>query len=147
MKQVKIYTDGACSGNPGPGGWAAVLLYKDNRLEISGYEPQTTSNRMELMAPIKALRRLKMPCEVKVFSDSAYLIDTFQKNWIVSWKKNNWIRSNKKAVINEDLWKEILTLTEIHSVEWIKVRGHSDDVLNNRCDELARLEIKRHTQI
>ena len=147
MKQVKIYTDGACSGNPGPGGWAAVLLYKDNRLEISGYEPQTTSNRMELMAPIQALHRLKMPCEVKVFSDSAYLIDTFQKNWIGSWVKNNWIRSNKKAVINEDLWKEILALTEIHSVEWIKVRGHSDDVLNNRCDELARLEIKRHTQI
>ena len=144
MKQVIIYTDGACSGNPGPGGWGAILMYKDKKLEISGYEGHTTNNRMELMAPIEALSRLKEPCQVQVYSDSAYLVNAFQKHWLDNWQRKNWIKSDKKPVENQDLWKELLKYTCIHSIQWIKVKGHADNPYNNRCDALATGEIKQH---
>ena len=144
MKQVTIYTDGACSGNPGPGGWGAILMFKDKKLEISGYEAHTTNNRMELMAPIQALPRLKEPCEVSVYSDSAYLVNAFQKHWLDSWQRRNWIKSDKKPVENQDLWQELLKFTAVHSIHWIKVKGHADNPCNNRCDELATGEIKQH---
>ena len=144
MKQVIIYTDGACSGNPGPGGWGAILMYKDKKLELSGYEAHTTNNRMELMAPIQALKRLKEPCEVNVYSDSAYLVNAFQKHWLDNWQRKNWVKSDKKPVENQDLWKEILEFTCVHRIQWHKVKGHADNPYNNRCDELATGEIKQH---
>ena len=143
MKKVMIYTDGACSGNPGPGGWAAVLSYGEHSMEISGFEAHTTNNRMELIAPIRALAKLNTPCEVELYSDSSYLINAFTKGWLASWQKRSWIKSDKKPVENQDLWQELLKLTAIHKVKWIKVRGHADNPLNNRCDELARAAIKR----
>lgn len=143
MKKVTIYTDGACSGNPGPGGWAAVLSYGEHSMEISGFEAHTTNNRMELTAPIRALMKLNTPCEVELYSDNSYLINAFTKGWLVSWQKRCWIKSDKKPVENQDLWQELLKLTAIHNVKWIKVRGHADNPLNNRCDELARAAIKR----
>lgn len=145
MKDVVIYTDGACSGNPGPGGWGAVLFYGDNRKEISGGETLTTNNRMEVAAVIEALGRLKEPCSVKVHSDSAYLVNCFQQGWIKNWQKNGWKNSKKQPVENQDLWKSLLRLMETHRVEYIKVKGHSDNEWNNRCDELARAAIKRLT--
>ena len=144
MKQVTIYTDGACSGNPGPGGWGAILMYKDKKLEISGYEAHTTNNRMELLAPIQALSRLKEPCEVSVYSDSAYLVNAFRQHWLDNWQKRNWLKSNKKPVENQDLWKQLLEYDGIHRIRWIKVKGHADNEYNNRCDELATGEIKQH---
>ena len=144
MKQVVVYTDGACSGNPGPGGWGAILMYKDKALEISGYEAQTTNNRMELMAPIQALSRLKEPCGVSVYSDSAYLVNAFRKGWLDNWTRHNWVKSDKKPVENQDLWQELLRLAEIHEIQWIKVKGHADNPYNNRCDELATGEIRQH---
>ena len=144
MKEVIIYTDGACSGNPGPGGWGAILMYKDKKLELSGYEAHTTNNRMELLAPIQALSRLKEPCAVKVYSDSAYLVNAFKQRWLDNWQKHNWLKSDKKPVENQDLWKRLLEYTDIHSIQWIKVKGHADNVYNNRCDELATGEIKQH---
>lgn len=144
MKQVIIYTDGACSGNPGPGGWGAILMYKEKKLELSGYEAHTTNNRMELMAPIQALTRLKEPCEVKIYSDSAYLVNAFRQNWLTNWQKRNWLKADKKPVENQDLWKRILEFTHVHDIEWIKVKGHADNPYNNRCDELATGEIKQH---
>lgn len=142
MKKVIIYTDGACSGNPGPGGWAALLMYGEHSMELSGYEAHTTNNRMELMAPIRALSKLNMPCEVELYSDSSYLINAFTQGWLVNWQRRNWVKSDKKPVENQDLWQELLKLTAIHSVKWIKVRGHADNPMNNRCDELARAAIK-----
>ena len=144
MKEVTIYTDGACSGNPGPGGWGAILIYREQRLELSGYEARTTNNRMELLAPIQALSRLKEPCAVKVYSDSAYLVNAFRQHWLENWVKRNWIKSDKKPVENQDLWKEILAFTQKHQIEWIKVKGHADNPLNNRCDDLVTGEIRRH---
>ena len=144
MKQVEIYTDGACSGNPGPGGWAAILIYKDKRAELSGYEARTTNNRMELLAAIRGLRALKEPCSVKLHSDSAYLINAFEKKWLDNWQQRGWATAGKKPVENQDLWRELLELTNVHAVKWIKVRGHADNPGNNRCDELARGEIKQH---
>jgi len=146
LKQVVLYTDGACSGNPGPGGWGAILMYKDKRLELSGYEGHTTNNRMELMAAIRGLCALKEPCEVLLHSDSSYLINAFEKNWLVSWQKKNWLTSAKKPVENQDLWQELLKLSTTHVITWIKVKGHASNVENNRCDELARGEIKQHAQ-
>ena len=143
MKQVTIYTDGACSGNPGPGGWGVVLMFNQFRKEMSGFDPQTTNNRMELTAAIEALRALKEPCEVQLYSDSAYLVNAFQQNWLVNWQKRNWIKSDKKPVENQDLWKEILRLTGIHTVTWIKVKGHASNKENNRCDELATGAIRQ----
>ena len=142
-KQVTIYTDGACSGNPGPGGWAAILECDGHRLELSGYEEKTTNNRMEMQAPIQAMRRLKYPCEVNVYSDSAYLIDSINKNWLKNWQARNWLKSDKKPVENQDLWKELLELMAVHRVRWNKVRAHASDERNNRCDELARDAIKK----
>lgn len=144
MKQVIIYTDGACSGNPGPGGWGAILMYRDKRLEISGYEAHTTNNRMELLATIQALARLKEPCEVSVYSDSAYLVNAFRKNWLESWQRNDWRKSDKKPVENQDLWKRLLEFDATHRITWIKVKGHADNPYNNRCDELATGEIRQH---
>lgn len=141
-KHVTIYTDGACSGNPGPGGWGAILEYGEKRLEISGFEGHTTNNRMELTGPIKALERLKESCEVSLYSDSSYLINAFNNGWLISWQKKNWVKSDKKPVENQDLWKELLKLCDIHSVKWIKVRGHADNAGNNRCDQLAREAIR-----
>ena len=144
MKQVIIYPDGACSGNPGPGGWGAILMYKEKKLEISGYEAHTTNNRMELMAPIQALKRLKEPCRVQIYSDSAYLVNAFEKHWLDNWQRKNWVKSDKKPVENQDLWQEILAFTGIHQIQWLKVKGHADNPYNNRCDELATGEIKQH---
>ena len=147
MKQVEIYTDGACSGNPGPGGWAAILIYKDKRAELSGYEAHTTNNRMELMAAIQGLRALKEPCTVRLFSYSTYLVNAFEKNWLQNWQKRNWQTASKKPVENQDLWQELLALASVHAVEWVKVRGHADNPGNNRCDALARGEIRQHAEL
>lgn len=147
MKEVQIYTDGACSGNPGPGGWGAILIYKDKTLEISGYSPETTNNRMELTAPIAALERLKEPCKVQVYSDSAYLVNAFRQNWIGNWVRQNWIKKDKKPVENRDLWEILVEKSRIHDITWIKVKGHASNVLNNRCDELATGEVKKHRGI
>lgn len=141
MVNVTIYTDGACSGNPGPGGWAAVLLYGDNRKEISGGSKNTTNNIMEITAVIEALKCLKFKCEAKVHSDSAYVVNCFNNGWIQKWKKNNWQTASKEPVKNKELWEELYNLVQKHKVEFIKVKGHSNVELNNRCDELARAEI------
>lgn len=144
MKEVTIYTDGACSGNPGPGGWGAILMYKEVKVELSGYEAHTTNNRMELMAPIQAFSRLKEPCRVSVYSDSAYLVNAFRQHWLDNWQKHNWVKSDKKPVENQDLWQTLLQYTSIHQVQWIKVKGHANNPYNNRCDELATGEIKKN---
>ena len=138
MDEVIIYTDGACSGNPGPGGWGAILMYKDNIKEISGGKKDTTNNVMELTAVIEALKLLKFPCKVNLYSDSAYVVNAFLQNWVINWQKNNWKTSDKKDVKNKELWKELIELCNIHNVKFIKVKGHADNKYNNRCDELAR---------
>ena len=138
MKRVLIYTDGACSGNPGAGGWGAILLYEKKKKEKSGGRANTTNNQMELTAAIEALKQLKEPCEVTIYSDSAYLINCFQQNWMEGWKSRNWHNSKGDEVKNKELWQELDDLVQKHSITWIKVKGHSDDALNNRCDELAR---------
>jgi ribonuclease HI len=143
MKEVIIYTDGACSGNPGPGGWGVVLLYGKHRKEMSGSEENTTNNRMELKAAVEALKALKEPCKVKLHSDSAYMVNCFQQGWYKGWIKNGWKNSKKQPVENQDLWKELLALMDVHQVEYIKVKGHADNELNNRCDELATSAIVR----
>lgn len=137
MKKVTLYTDGACSGNPGPGGYAAILIYNGVEKEISGGEKNTTNNKMEMMAVIKGLEMLKEPCEVFVYSDSAYVVNSIEKGWIYSWKKNGWKKADKKEVKNIELWEKLLSLMNIHKVTFLKVKGHSDDELNNRCDRLA----------
>ena len=147
MEKVIIYTDGACSGNPGPGGWGAILMYKDNKKEISGGKKSTTNNEMELTAVIEGLKLLKYPCEVEVYSDSAYVVNAFLQKWIDNWIKNNWKTSNKEPVKNQELWKELYELTKTHKVKFIKVKGHSDNEFNNRCDELARNAITNITII
>ena len=141
MDEVIIYTDGACSGNPGPGGWGAILMYKDSKKEISGGNKNTTNNIMEMTAVIEALKLLKHPCKVKLYSDSAYVVNAFLQNWTKNWIKNNWKTSDKKDVKNKELWQELIELTKIHNVTFIKVKGHSDNEYNNRCDELARAAI------
>ncbi len=143
MVNVTIYTDGACSGNPGPGGWAAVLLYGDNKKEISGGSKNTTNNIMEITAVIEALKCLKFECEAKIHSDSAYVVNCFNQGWIYNWRKNNWKTASKEPVKNKELWEELYNLVQKHKVEFIKVKGHSDVELNNRCDELARAEISK----
>lgn len=138
MEEVIIYTDGACSGNPGPGGWGSILMYKGNKKEISGRKLNTTNNVMELTAVIEGLKLLKFPCKVKLYSDSAYVVNAFNQKWIYGWLKNGWKNSNKEPVKNKELWQELYELTKIHEVEFIKVKGHADNEYNNRCDELAR---------
>lgn len=137
MKEVILYTDGACSGNPGPGGWGALLIWNGNEKELSGGEPNTTNNRMEMKAIIEGFRALKEKCHVKVHSDSALIINAFNQNWIKNWQKRGWRKSNKKPVENQDLWKEMLKVMEAHHVDWIKVKGHSTNELNNRVDRIA----------
>ncbi|MDL2318385.1 ribonuclease HI [Eubacteriales bacterium OttesenSCG-928-A19] len=146
MKDVTIYTDGACSGNPGPGGWAAVLRYGEHTKELSGFMPGTTNNRMEVFAAIAALSELKQPCNVKICSDSTYLVNAFEKGWIENWKRNGWKNAAKKPVENQDLWMTLLMTIKKHghAVKFIKVPGHADDVDNNRCDELAKAAIQEH---
>jgi ribonuclease HI len=142
MEEVTIYTDGACSGNPGPGGWGAILMYKENKKEISGGKKDTTNNVMELTAVIEALKLLKFPCKVKLYSDSAYVVNAFLQNWVINWQRNNWKTADKKEVKNKELWQELVELTNIHDITFIKVKGHSDNEYNNRCDELARKAIQ-----
>ena len=142
MKEIKIYTDGACSKNPGPGGWGAVLIYKSHRKEISGADAQTTNNRMELTAVIEALKALKRPCNVTLYSDSKYVIDSINKDWVYKWEANNWIKSDRKPALNTDLWKELLALLEVHNVKFVWVKGHNGNEYNERCDELAVKAIK-----
>ncbi len=147
MKKVKIYTDGACSGNPGKGGWGTILLYEGKEKVLSGYDPDTTNNRMELTAAIEGLRALKYPCMVELYSDSSYLVNAFNNRWIKVWKSNGWRTSGKEEVRNRDLWEILDMLTAKHEVAWIKVKGHSDNELNNRCDKLATGEIKKNSDI
>lgn len=147
MKEVIVYTDGACSYNPGPGGWAAVLLYKGHEKRISGYEPETTNNRMELTAVLEALKALKEPCRVIVNTDSAYIHNAFEKGWIDKWLVNGWITASKQPVENQDIWKGILLAAKNHQVTYRKVKGHADDKYNNICDELARKAIKENRAI
>ncbi len=140
-KEVIIYTDGACSGNPGPGGWGAVLLYNRHKKELSGGAENTTNQRMELTAAVKALEALKYPCRVKLYSDSAYLVNCFKQGWWQKWERNHWQTQKKTPVENRDLWEKLVQLANQHHIEWIKVKGHSDDELNIRADELARKAI------
>lgn len=143
ISEVTIYTDGACSGNPGPGGWAAILMAGGAKKEMSGGERDTTNNRMELMAVIEGLKALKRPCKVDIYSDSAYVVNAFEQNWIGKWVKNGWKNSAKAEVANSDLWKELISLTAMHNVTFHKVKGHADNEFNNRCDELAVREWKK----
>lgn len=164
MDKVTIYTDGACSGNPGPGGWAAILLYNDAKKEISGGKKETTNNEMEMTAVLEALKILKRPCEVMIYSDSAYVVNTFDKGWIYNWAKNDWTKKiiitkkklneetgevetkkieKREQIKNRELWQEIYSICQVHKVTFNKVKGHSDVELNNRCDELARGEIRK----
>ena len=142
MNKILIYTDGACSGNPGPGGWGSILMMGENRKEISGGKKDTTNNVMELTAVIEALKLLKRPCKVDLYSDSAYVVNAFLQNWILGWIKNGWKNSSKEEVKNKELWQELFSLTKIHDVTFHKVKGHADNEYNNRCDELARNAIK-----
>ena len=142
MEKVIIYTDGACSGNPGPGGWGTILMYNGNKKEISGAKNNTTNNVMELTAALEGLKMLKFPCEVELYSDSAYLVNSFSQGWIYNWKKNNWKTASKEPVKNKEIWEEIYNLTQIHKVKFIKVKGHADNEFNNRCDEMALNSIK-----
>ncbi len=142
-KKVDIYTDGSCSGNPGPGGWGAVLRYKGVQKELSGGEESTTNNRMELTAAIKALSALKEPCEVSLYTDSKYLSDAFNNGWIYAWAKNGWKKSDKKQVLNTDLWQELYALMKEHDVTLVWVKGHAENEYNNLCDALAVKETKK----
>jgi len=144
MKTVTIYTDGACSGNPGPGGWGAILMYGAHRRELSGGEPDTTNNRMELTAVIQALSLLKEPCVVDLWSDSKYVIDGLEKGWAKGWKKRGWVKSDKKPALNPDLWDRLLALEEIHTLRYHWVKGHAENEYNNRCDELAVMESQKY---
>lgn len=148
-KTVKIYTDGACSGNPGPGGWGAILSFGGKTKEISGHMPNTTNNRMELFAVISALGALKEPCTVDVYSDSTYVVNAFVQNWIGNWQENGWLTSAKKPVENSDLWKLLLQMIKIkkHEVHFHKVKGHSDHPENNRCDQLATDAIREYRRM
>ena len=144
MKTVTIYTDGACSGNPGPGGWGALLCYNGVEKELSGGAAQTTNNRMELTGVISALQALKEPCIVELYSDSKYVIDALEKGWAVSWRKRGWIKSDKNPALNSDLWEILLALTEKHQLHYHWVKGHADNEYNNRCDALAVAQRDRY---
>ena len=143
MKTVTLYTDGACSGNPGPGGWAAILLYQGHEKTLSGGEPETTNNRMELTAVIQGLAALNQPCAVELYSDSKYVIDALEKGWAKGWKKRGWVKSDKKPALNPDLWDRLLTLTDSHEMVYHWVKGHAENPYNNRCDEMAVAESRK----
>ena len=142
--RVDIYTDCACSGNPGPGGWAAILICRGVEKVLSGFVPETTNNRMELMGIIYGLQALKRPCDVTVYTDSSYVFNAFEKNWVARWINNCWLTADKKKIKNQDLWEELLEQTEYHDIKWVKVKGHANNEYNNRCDMLARNEIKEN---
>ena len=144
MKTVTIYTDGACSGNPGPGGWGAILIYGTHKRELSGGEADTTNNRMELTAVIQALSLLKEPCIVELWSDSKYVIDGLEKGWARGWQKRGWIKSDKKPALNPDLWGRLLELESLHTLRYHWVKGHAEHEYNNRCDELAVAESQKY---
>ncbi len=144
MKTVTLYTDGACSGNPGPGGWGAILEFNGIEKELSGGESSTTNNRMELTAVIAGLQALKEPCQVELYSDSKYVIDGLSKGWAESWQKNGWRKADKKPALNPDLWEILLALTQKHSLNYHWVKGHADNPKNNRCDELAVMESQKY---
>ena len=143
MKTVTIYTDGACSGNPGPGGWGAILEWQGHEKELSGGEAQTTNNRMELTAVLTALRLLKEPCIVELYSDSKYVVDAIDKGWLYGWQKKDWIKADKKPVLNVDLWQQLLPEMKRHDVRLHWVKGHAENEKNNRCDQLAVAESKK----
>lgn len=143
MKTVEIYTDGACSGNPGPGGWGAILRYKETEKELSGGAADTTNNRMELTAVIEALALLKESCVVELYSDSKYVIDGLSKGWAKDWQKRGWIKSDKKPALNPDLWERLLALTDRHEMHYHWVKGHAENEKNNRCDQMAVAESKK----
>jgi ribonuclease HI len=140
MKEVTLYTDGACSGNPGPGGWGTILLYKGTEKVLSGGEAETTNNRMELTAVIQGLKALKEPCRVALYSDSKYVVDALEKGWAASWRARGWRKADKKPALNADLWAELLSLAERHELKCHWVRGHAENPYNNRCDTLAVAE-------
>ena len=142
-KQVTIYTDGACSGNPGPGGWGCILMYGRHRKESSGGAQDTTNNRMEITAALEALKLLKEPCQVDLYTDSAYLCNALEKKWLETWSKNGWKTASKSNVENQDLWKELIEVLARHDVQFHKVKGHADNEFNNRCDKLAREAAQR----
>ena len=137
MKQVNLYTDGACSGNPGPGGWGAILLFNGHERELSGGDPATTNNRMEITAVIEGLSALKEPCRVTVYSDSKYVVDSISKGWAAGWRLRGWVKPDKSPALNPDLWETLLDLCKTHQVSFVWVRGHADNAYNNRCDRLA----------
>lgn len=145
MEKIVIYTDGACSGNPGPGGWGAILMYKEHKKEISGGNKETTNNIMEITAVLEALRLIKenFAGDIEIYSDSAYVVNAFSNGWIYNWKKNNWKTTSKEPVKNQELWEELYSFTKKFNIEFIKVKGHSDNEFNNRCDKMAREEIKK----
>ena len=145
MKNIEIYTDGACSGNPGIGGYGAVLIYGEKRKEISAGYKLTTNNRMEMLAVISALKNLKFPCNVNLYSDSKYIVDAINKGWVTKWEKNNWMRTKTEMASNVDLWKQIVDLINIHKVNFIWVKGHANNIENERCDFLARQAINSET--
>lgn len=142
MKEIDLYTDGACSGNPGAGGYGAILIYRGVEREINGGEPSTTNNRMEIYAVIAGLRCLKEKCKVNIYSDSAYTVNAFNQHWIDNWIKSGWKKADGKPVLNAELWQELYSLVRQHEVRFIKVKGHADNEYNNRCDALARAAIK-----
>ncbi len=144
MKKVTLYTDGACSGNPGVGGWGALLMYNGHEKRISAAEGETTNNRMEVTAVIEALKNLTEPCEVDVYSDSAYTVNAFLKGWIYDWAKSNWVKSDNKPLLNADLWQQLYALSKTHKLNFIKVKGHADNEYNNVCDKLATDAIKNY---
>ncbi len=145
-KEVTVYTDGSCSGNPGPGGWGAILIYGSHKKELSGGEARTTNNRMELTGVITALEALKEPCRVELYSDSKYVVDALEKGWAKSWQAKGWVKSDKKPALNPDLWEKLLRLCEYHEVVLHWVRGHADNPYNNRCDALAVAETKKQRE-
>lgn len=144
-KHIIIYTDGACSGNPGPGGWGSILMFGEHKKEISGFQEHTTNNVMELTAVIEALKLLKEPCEVEIYSDSAYVVNAFLQGWVANWLKRNWKTADGSPVKNQELWKELYEFTTIHQITFHKVKGHADNPWNNRCDELARNAILKNS--
>lgn len=144
MKHIDIYTDGACSGNPGPGGWGAILRYNGVEKELSGSLAETTNNRMELTAVISALGALKEPCEVTVYTDSKYVCDAITKGWVYSWKRNGWKKADKKPALNSDLWEQMLTLLKTHKTEFVWLKGHAGHPENERCDRLAVSEYSKY---
>ncbi len=145
MKTVTVYTDGACSGNPGPGGWGAILRYRDVTREMSGGDPETTNNRMELLGVISALQALKEPCIVELWSDSKYVVDALEKGWARAWRARGWRRADKKPALNADLWETLLALAEKHEIRCHWVKGHAENEFNNRCDALAVAARERYT--